>query len=79
VLTLHHLAEAGGPAADPARLGLMLAFATLRRAESRGAHARTDFPARSPAWARSLPLRWAEALAVARRTAVESQPYARRA
>ena len=38
------LALSGGPAADPAAVGLMIAVAGLRRQESRGAHYRTDFP-----------------------------------
>jgi L-aspartate oxidase len=43
---LRPLAEAGGPIADSAALGLMLTLAALRRTESRGAHCRTDFPGR---------------------------------
>ncbi len=38
---------------DPAALGLMMAVAMLRREESRGGHARTDFPATLPAAGRS--------------------------
>jgi L-aspartate oxidase len=38
------LALAGGPAADPAMVGLMIAVSALTRNESRGAHFRTDFP-----------------------------------
>ena len=66
-------------AADPAGLGLMLAVAALRREESRAAHARTDFPSRSPAWARRLTLRRDEAFAAARRIIAETPLLARRA
>jgi L-aspartate oxidase len=37
---------ANGPEAEPASLALMMATAMLRRTESRGGHARTDFPAK---------------------------------
>jgi L-aspartate oxidase len=40
------LAVSGGPASDPAAVGLMIAVAALRRCESRGAQYRTDFPRR---------------------------------
>jgi L-aspartate oxidase len=42
---LLRLAEGAGPAADPATVGLAVGVSALRRAESRGAHARTDYPA----------------------------------
>lgn len=76
IRTLAPLAAAAGPAADPATLGLMLAVAALRREESRGAHARTDFPARDPAFARRLTLHLADAMACA---ASLADPIVRRA
>ena len=48
------LALGEGEASDPARVGLMIVIAALRREESRGAHARTDFPLRAAAGRRSL-------------------------
>lgn len=41
------LAVGKGAASDPASVGLMIVIAALRRCESRGAHARTDFPERA--------------------------------
>ena len=41
---LHRLAVSGGAASDPAVVALMIVISALRREESRGAHARTDFP-----------------------------------
>ncbi len=41
------LALERGTASDPACVALMIVIAALRRRESRGAHARTDFPSRS--------------------------------
>ncbi|MEJ0094439.1 MAG: L-aspartate oxidase [Methylocella sp.] len=38
------LALGGAGSSDPAIVGLMIVIAALRRRESRGAHARTDFP-----------------------------------
>lgn len=45
------LVDARGPEADPAAVALMLTLAALRRQESRGAHYRTDCPARDAAQA----------------------------
>ena len=42
---LYPLAISHGAASDAAIVGLMIVIAALRRCESRGAHARTDFPA----------------------------------
>ncbi|MGJ4944639.1 L-aspartate oxidase [Bradyrhizobium sp. HKCCYLS1011] len=44
IRSLLPLAEGAGVAADPALVGLMIAVAAHGRAESRGAHYRTDFP-----------------------------------
>jgi L-aspartate oxidase len=41
---LYPLAVSHQPASDPAIVGLMIVISALRRRESRGAHARTDFP-----------------------------------
>jgi L-aspartate oxidase len=41
---LTDLVQRGGPAADPALAGLLIATAALCRAESRGAHQRADHP-----------------------------------
>lgn len=67
------LAEGSGPAAAPARVALMMAVCALERTESRGAHARTDFPARAPLPRRSR-ITLAEALASARSLAAEARP-----
>jgi L-aspartate oxidase len=50
--TLHPLAWSGGPAADPALVGLTIALAALLREETRGAHCRSDFPDRAATPAR---------------------------
>ncbi|MCI0736162.1 MAG: FAD-binding protein, partial [Beijerinckiaceae bacterium] len=57
-------------ASDPALVGLMVVIAALRRRESRGAHARTDFPAPAMHPRRSY-LRLEEAIAAAREIALE--------
>lgn len=59
VAALLPLALAGGAAADPALVGLMIAVSALLRRESRGAHCRTDFPdhAAGPAQSQTLYLR----------------------
>ena len=41
---LYPLVTENGPASDAALVGLMIVVAALRREESRGGHARSDFP-----------------------------------
>jgi L-aspartate oxidase len=57
-----------GSARDPALVGLMIVISALRRRESRGAHARTDFPGRAGQAQRSY-LTLEEAIAGAREIA----------
>ncbi len=76
VANLLPLAEGEGPAADPAIVALLIAVFASLRAESRGAHARTDYPLkRAEATRRRMTL--AEAFEIARTTA--SHPLARSA
>ncbi|MBB3593869.1 L-aspartate oxidase [Rhizobium sp. BK529] len=76
VASLLPLAEGNSPASDPAIVALLIAVFASLRAESRGAHARTDFPLkRAEAARRKMTL--AEALEIARVTA--SHPLARSA
>jgi L-aspartate oxidase len=62
-----------GVASDSAAIGLMIVIAALNRQESRGAHARSDFPNRA-AKARRTVLRFAEAIAAAQE--LVSEPVA---
>jgi L-aspartate oxidase len=55
------LAEKDSAATDPALLGLMMITAMQRRTESRGGHARIDFPERVPAEKLRLTLTWDQA------------------
>ena len=68
IAALLPLADSDESGADPAAVAMMICVAALRREESRGAHARADFPdtAQAPA-RRSLTL--AEALGSARELA----------
>ena len=65
------LALEHGAASDPACVALMIVIAALRRRESRGAHARTDFPSRAAHAQRSM-LHLDEALAAAREIVPEA-------
>jgi len=67
------LAERDGASADPALLGLMMVTAMQRRTESRGGHARTDFPQAVPAEKLRLTLTWDQARGATRYV---SQPAA---
>jgi L-aspartate oxidase len=62
---LYPLAISQQAASDPAIVGLMIVIAALRRQESRGAHARTDFPKHASLTQRST-LRLDDALQAAR-------------
>ena len=76
IAALMPLAEEEGPASDPAVVALAIAvFASLRN-ESRGAHARTDFPLKHPA-ARRRTMTLAQVLESAH--AATSQDFARSA
>ena len=66
VAALAPLAKSNSPAADPAAVALIVAAAALMREESRGSHARRDFPAHDPAWGHRLTLRLHDAEAMAR-------------
>jgi L-aspartate oxidase len=72
------LAPSRTAAADPALVGLMITVAALRRRESRGAHCRTDVPARDDAQARSVLLYRGDALGTARDLAPPASPLSRR-
>jgi len=65
------LALERGKASEPACVALMIVIAALRRRESRGAHARTDFPSRA-AYAQRTMLHFNEALAAAREIVPET-------
>lgn len=69
------LAEGATPAAAPARVGLMMAASALARTESRGAHARTDFPDTAPVARRSR-ITLAEARAAAGRVRAPDLAFA---
>jgi L-aspartate oxidase len=60
--SLRPLAEGHGAASDPALLGLMMVVAMRRRTESRGGHARTDYPAKDASFARRESLTWEESM-----------------
>ncbi len=71
IAALLPLAESDGPAADPAIVALLIAVFAGLRMESRGAHARTDFPLKL-ADAQRRRMRLSQALEIARAT----PPYA---
>jgi L-aspartate oxidase len=61
IAALTPLVEKDGAAADPALLAVMMVTAMQRRTESRGGHARTDFPKSVPAEKLRLTLTWDQA------------------
>lgn len=67
IAALLPLAESTGPAADPAIVALLIAVFASLRMESRGAHARTDFPLRL-ADAQRRRMRLSDALEIAHAT-----------
>lgn len=76
VASLLPLAEGDGSPSDPAIVALLIAVFASLRAESRGAHARTDFPLKRAETARRT-MTLGQALEIARATA--SHPLARSA
>jgi L-aspartate oxidase len=62
VAALSPIACGSGPSADAALVALFIASSALRREESRGGHARTDFPDRVPALAHGSLLTVADVL-----------------
>ncbi|PDT29511.1 L-aspartate oxidase [Rhizobium sp. L9] len=67
IAALLPLVEADGPASDPAIVALLVAVFASLRMESRGAHARTDFPLKL-ADAQRRRMRLSQALEIARAT-----------
>ena len=65
IAALLPLAESEGPAADPAIVALLIAVFANLRTESRGAHARTDFPLKL-SQAKRRTMRLSDALDIAR-------------
>jgi L-aspartate oxidase len=76
IAALLPLAESSGPAEDPAVVGLLIAVFANLRTESRGAHARTDFPSKQANTRRRV-MKLSDALDSAR--AILSHPLARSA
>ena len=74
IAALLPLAEGNGPAADPAVVALLIAVFASLRMESRGAHARTDFPLKFGD-AKRRRMRLADALDIARATPPYSLAY----
>jgi L-aspartate oxidase len=76
IASLLPLAEGDSASSDPAIVALLIAVFASLRTDSRGAHARTDFPLKQPV-ARRRKMALDEALAIAR--AATSQDFARSA
>lgn len=76
IASLMKLAQGGGPASDPATVGLVVATAALLRTESRGGHWRSDFPVAEVAQATRRVLHLADVEAIARRIAANSASFA---